>query len=113
MNYNKTRRSLNTTDILKLCSILFPKRTKNILDKIIICDKKILKLTEKLSMQYKLEIIQEIEKIRAENNSNWMELIRLAFEHAPDEAKVIMSRVHKSDEQITNLFGELSKCLEK
>ena len=34
-----------------------------------------------------LKIIDEIEKVRTHNNVNWMDILRLAFTHAPEEAK--------------------------
>ena len=34
-----------------------------------------------------LKIIDEIEKVRTRNNANWMDLLRLAFTHAPEEAR--------------------------
>ena len=35
----------------------------------------------------KIKIINEIEKIRKYNNVNWMNLMKIAFKYAPDEAK--------------------------
>lgn len=113
MKIDKTKRSLNTTDVLKLCSLMFPEKTKPILDRIIRCDERILVLTKELSMKTSLEIIKEIEDVRAENNTNWMDLIRLAFEHAPEEAEIIMGRIHENDETITNLFKTLSETFNK
>ena len=34
-----------------------------------------------------METIDKIEKIRAENNKNWMNLLRLALKYAPEESK--------------------------
>ena len=30
-----------------------------------------------------LKVIDKIEKIRSKNNSNWMDILRLAFRHSP------------------------------
>ena len=38
-----------------------------------------------------LEIIDKIEQIRSKNNINWMNILRLAFKYAPDEAREILS----------------------
>lgn len=35
----------------------------------------------------KLKLIDEIEKIRAQNNVNWMDLLRLAFKSSPRRLK--------------------------
>ena len=40
-----------------------------------------------------LEIIDEIEKVRTRNNVNWMDVLRLAFKNAPDEAKKLMKKI--------------------
>ena len=56
-----------------------------------------------------LEIINKIEKIRSENNINWMNVLRLAFKYAPDEAREIVSKINVDD----NRIGELLKMLSK
>ena len=35
-------------------------------------------------------IIKEIENTRSKNNKNWMDLLRLAFKHAPHKAKKVL-----------------------
>jgi len=55
-----------------------------------------------------LEIINEVEQIRSKNNVNWMDILRLAFEHAPDEARKLMGRVNEYDQRISDLLKELS-----
>ena len=45
---------------------------------------------KKKSVEHYLKIIDEIEKVRSKNNMNWMDILRLAFIHAPDEAKKLM-----------------------
>ena len=55
-----------------------------------------------------LEIIDEVEKIRTKNNVNWMDILRLAFKHAPEDARKLMSKVNEYDGRISNLLKELS-----
>lgn len=55
-----------------------------------------------------LEIIDEIEKIRGRNNVNWMDILRLAFKYAPDEAREIMSKINSDDGDISKLLKQLS-----
>ena len=55
-----------------------------------------------------LKIIDEIEKIRTQNNVNWMDVLRLAFIHAPNEAKKLMKKINKEDNKISELFEKLS-----
>jgi hypothetical protein len=56
-----------------------------------------------------LRIIDEIEKVRSKNNVNWMDVLRLAFIHAPDEAKKLMEKINHEDNRISKLFEKLSK----
>ena len=56
-----------------------------------------------------LEIIDEIEKIRSNNNINWMNILRLAFKYAPDEARSIVSKINSDDQQISKLLKKLSE----
>ena len=54
-----------------------------------------------------LEIIDEIEKVRTRNNVNWMDVLRLAFKNAPDEAKKLMKKINTSDDEISKLLKKL------
>ncbi len=56
-----------------------------------------------------LNIIDEIEKVRSGNNINWMDLLRLAFVHAPEEAKKLTKKINDEDNKISELFKKLSK----
>jgi len=56
-----------------------------------------------------LKIIDEIERVRTRNNVNWMDILRVAFRHAPDEARVIMGKINKEDNRISDLFKQLSE----
>ena len=60
-------------------------------------------------IEYYLKIIDEIEKIRTKNNVNWMDVLRLAFIHSPDEAKKLMKKINEEDNRISELFEKLSK----
>lgn len=55
-----------------------------------------------------LEIIGEVEAIRTKNNVNWMDILRLAFKHAPDDARKLMIRVNEYDQRISQLLKELA-----
>ena len=56
-----------------------------------------------------LKIIKQIEKIRAKNNVNWMNILRLAFKLDPNEAKKIMKKINYDDKKISALPNQLSK----
>ena len=53
---------------------------------------------EKQTEDY-LKIIDEIEKVRSRNNVNWMDILRVAFRHAPDEARIIMGKINSEDKE--------------
>lgn len=56
-----------------------------------------------------MSIIKKIEKIRKNNNSNWMDLLRIAFKHSPKEAAKIMANIYKHDNEIGLLSKKLTK----
>lgn len=56
-----------------------------------------------------MAIIDEIEKVRTKNNVNWMDVLRLAFKHAPDEAREIIRKINNEDKSISKLFEKLGE----
>ena len=56
------------------------------------------------------KIINQIEKIRGKNNVNWMNILRLAFKHAPKEAGVLMKKINSDDKKISKLLNKLKFC---
>lgn len=45
-----------------------------------------------LKINYYINVIDEIEKVRSKNNVNWMDVLRLAFKNAPNESKELMKK---------------------
>ena len=56
-----------------------------------------------------LNIIDEIEKVRTRNNLNWMDVLRLAFKSAPEEAKALIKKIDHEDNRISELIKKLSE----
>ena len=54
-----------------------------------------------------LKVIDEIEKVRTRNNVNWMDILRIAFKYAPEEAKKVMKKINNSDDEIADLLKKL------
>ena len=54
-------------------------------------------------------LIDEIETIRSNNNINWMNLLRLSFRVAPEEAKLLFRKINSDDQQISELFRKLAE----
>ena len=59
-------------------------------------------------IDYYLEIIDEIEKVRTSNNVNWMDILRLSLRKAPKESKIILKNINICDKKIANLLKKLS-----
>lgn len=55
-----------------------------------------------------LEIIDAVEQARKGNNVNWMNLVRLAFEVAPERARPIFAEINKGDGEISKLLDQLA-----
>lgn len=103
--------NLRTMDFLKFFLIRSPKKAKALLDKIQYGDQKIQKLSDLLHMKKTrtdLDILNEIEQIRAENNTLWMDVVRMCFELDADRARSIFSKVKECDRKIQQLSEEIS-----
>lgn len=57
-------------------------------------------------------IIDQIEQVRAENNRNWMQLLRLALKYAPEEAKEIFNKITECDLKINKLMRRIDEPTE-
>lgn len=55
-----------------------------------------------------IEIISDIESIRSKNNVNWMDILRIAFSHAPEETRTVFKKITKEDNRIIQLSKELA-----
>jgi hypothetical protein len=65
------------------------------------------KIKEEKKKKKYLRAIGKIEKIRAKNNHNWMDILRLAIKHAPDEAINLMKKINQKDQTISKLFNKI------
>ena len=54
-----------------------------------------------------LTLVDQIEAARAKNNLNWMNLLRVAVEKSPVEAKQLIGEIRKLDQQISELTARL------
>ena len=55
------------------------------------------------------KILDEIQEIRAKNNKNWMDILRLAFKYSPVQAKMLMDKITEYDRQVSKLTEELGE----
>ena len=56
-----------------------------------------------------LKLIKQIEKVRAKNNKNWMDLYRLAFSSEPSKAVKIIKKILLKDQSVSKLAKKLLK----
>ena len=61
----------------------------------------------KLKIKKYLNVIDKIEKARAKNNINWMNILRLAIKYSPDEAMKLLTKINQKDQTITSLFSKM------
>jgi|TARA_B100001964_G_C14088523_1_gene533715 hypothetical protein len=54
-------------------------------------------------------IINKISLVRAKNNINWMNLLRLAFKYAPKKANRIIKKINADDKKISKLLRKLQR----
>ncbi len=55
------------------------------------------------------KILNQVQEIRANNNKNWMAILKLAFKYAPKEAKAIMKNITDCDQEINELTRRLAE----
>lgn len=61
------------------------------------------------SIATKLAVIDKIEQVRTANNVNWMDLLRIVARKSPADLNAIAGRIRESDQEIFDLFIELSE----
>ena len=60
------------------------------------------------SDKYYLDLIKKIEKIRQKNNGNWMDILKIAFKHSPQEPAKVMRNIYSDDNQVSKLVKKLT-----
>ncbi len=52
-------------------------------------------------------LVDRIQIIREKNNGNWMEILKIALRHAPDETKPVLYRILAADEAVSHEMRQL------
>jgi hypothetical protein len=68
-----------------------------------------MKNKKKKTLNFYLKIISQIEKVRKNNNKNWMDILRTSFTYAPIKTAKIMSKIYSDDARISRLAKKLIK----
>ena len=107
----RNQTNIRTVEFLRLLTELNPKQSKRLLNEIQLLDSKVIELSELLHMstkRTKLEILNEIEKVRAKNNTYWMDVVRMCFELDEKRAQNIFRNIKECDKQIRDLSKEIA-----
>jgi hypothetical protein len=59
------------------------------------------------------KIFNQIEKLRAKNNKNWMNLLKLSFHNEPNKTMKIINSILSKDESLIKLATSLEKFVKK
>lgn len=54
------------------------------------------------------KILNEIKKARVKNNSNWMDLLRIAIKANPKDTKKVLKNINNLDKKISSLLNKLA-----
>ncbi len=54
-------------------------------------------------------IIKNIQNLRKKNNINWMDILRLAMKHAPNETKKLLKNINNYDKKISKEVNSITK----
>ena len=60
-----------------------------------------------------LSLVNQIQKIRAKNNKNWMDLLRLSFHNDSNKTMKIINSILSKDEKLIKLANSLQKFVKK
>lgn len=56
-----------------------------------------------------VDVVDDIQRVRTDNNKLWMDILRLALKSAPDEAKTILAKINANDKQVSALVEKLAE----
>ncbi len=55
----------------------------------------------------KSDVIDKVEEIRKNNNTLWMDILRIAYQAAPQAVRIIMKEIGENDKQVTKWLKKL------
>lgn len=54
-----------------------------------------------------IDLLDEVQRVRSDNNRLWIDVLRVAMEAAPERAKVILSNINENDRKISMLLAKV------
>jgi hypothetical protein len=108
----RLKNNTNTLKILKLAFKYYPGESANIMKEINEGDSKISKLLKEFELKSRRsdeEILSDLEYLRAQNNTPWMKLYKLAHQGSNEEYEKLKSNSEKYSNEILNIEEEIWK----
>ena len=53
------------------------------------------------------DFVGEIERIRKDNNTLWMQILRIAVSTSPEETRRVLRSINENDKKISDLLGKV------
>ena len=104
----RNNNNFSTLAFIRLLTDIKPKAAKEAWAKIQQKDTEVINLFRKAVMNKDIELINKIEKVREENNRNWMDVVRLCFELDPERAREVFTKISDCDVQVRDLSKKIS-----
>jgi len=104
----RNNNNFSTLAFIRMLNEIKPKAAKKAWDKIQEKDTQVINLFKEAVMKSDRELIDQIEKVREENNRNWMDVVRLCFDLDPERAREIFTKISDCDVQVRDLSKKIS-----
>ena len=64
---------------------------------------------KKLLIKRKIQLIDQVEKTRKNNNVNWMDLVRTSLKSSPIKTQEILRKINTDDKKISQIFKKINE----
>ena len=107
----RLKNNTNTLNILRLSFKFYPDEARQIMYDVNKWDRKIAELLDEMTKYVKRRdyelILDDLEKLRGENNANWMKLYELAHKGSSEEYERLLKKESEYSKQISKLEEDL------
>ena len=67
-----------------------------------------MKKHKNIKIKKELKVISKIQGVRTRNNTNWMNILRIAMIHSPKQTKKLLKKINFKDKAISILIKRLA-----
>ena len=107
----RLKNNTNTLNILRLAFKFYPDDARSIMYNVNEWDRKIAELLDEMTRYVKRRdyelILNDLEKLRGENNAHWMKLYEIAHKGSSEEYEKLLKKENKYSKQISKLEEKL------